>query len=302
MCRNIVKQFPKFSASLGVSSRHIEAGGVLCPVLFAVHQTHSMRFFPLLAVLLLAICTSSCVSYRELVNFREIDAAREQVEDIDNALELKIQPKDLLRIQVQSVQAEAAAPFNEAALTGGIGQASPQNLQLFTGYLVDDDGYIDLPLLGRIRAAGQTVESLQFAIRGKLDTYLRDPVVNVRFLNFKVTVIGEVNLPGVVPLPNSRVTILEALGLAGDLTDYADRSSVLVVREQDGERSYQRLNLQSDEVFSSDYFYLKQNDVIYVEPIRARTATVSDPGQRIITYVSPLLSVVGIIIAISSSN
>ena len=254
---------------------------------------------PFLLMIVLAFATSSCVSYQELVNFRDIEAAQVQIEEIDNNLELKIQPKDLLRIQVQSVDPLAAAPFNDPALASGLGQVSNQNLQLFSGYLVDEDGYIDLPLLGRVKAAGQTVESLQFLIRGKLDAYLIDPVVNVRYLNFKVTVLGEVARPGVLPLPNSRVTVLEALGLAGDLTPYADRSSVLVVREQDGERLYKRLNLQDDNVFSSEFFYLRQNDVLYVEPIRARTATVSDPGQRIITYVSPLLSVVGIIIALT---
>ncbi|WP_420458906.1 polysaccharide biosynthesis/export family protein [Neolewinella sp.] len=257
---------------------------------------------PLLFFLALLFGTSSCVSYRELVNFEDIRAQQEQVEDIDNALELRIQPRDLLRIQVLSVDPEAAAPFNDAAggsSGGGLGQANNQNLQLLTGYLVDEDGFIDIPLLGRIEAAGQTVESLQFLIRGRLEKYLVDPVVNVRYLNFKVTVIGEVVQPGVIPLPNSRVTVLEAIGLAGDLTDYADRTSVLVVREQDGRRSYKRLNFQNDEVFSSDFYYLKQNDVIYVEPIRARTATVSDPAQRFVTYLAPVLSVATLIIALT---
>ena len=258
---------------------------------------------PFLFFLALLFGTSSCVSYRELVNFEDIDAQREQVEDIDNALELRIQPRDLLRIQVLSVDPEAAAPFNDAAGSagggGGLGQANNQNLQLLTGYLVDEDGFIDIPLLGRIEAAGQTVESLQFLIRGRLEKYLVDPVVNVRYLNFKVTVLGEVVQPGVIPLPNSRVTVLEAIGLAGDLTDYADRNSVLVVREQDGQRSFKRLNFQNDDVFSSDYYYLKQNDVIYVNPIRARTATVSDPAQRFVTYLAPVLSVATLIIALT---
>ena len=253
----------------------------------------------LLFLLPVLFAASSCVSYSELVNFETIRAEQAKVESIDNALELRVQPKDLLRIQVLSVDPEAALPFNDQAITGGLGQVSNQNLQLFSGYLVDEDGFIDLPLLGRVEAAGQTVESLQFLIRGKLEQFLVDPVVNVRYLNFKVTVIGEVTVPGVIPLPNSRVTVLEAIGLAGDLTDYADRTSVLVVREQDGERSYKRLNFQNDEVFSSEYYYLKQNDVIYVEPIRARTATVQDPAQRFVSYVAPVLSVAGIIIALT---
>ncbi len=247
---------------------------------------------------LILFTLTSCVPYRDLVNFDEV-RPQGSTKDIENALELRIQPKDLLRIQVLSVDPLAAAPFNEVGTGGGIGQASNQNIQLFQGYLVDLDGYIDLPLLGRIKASGQTVESLQFLVRGKLQEYLRDPVVNVRYLNFKVTVLGEVGVPGVIPLPNSRVTILEALGMAGDLTNYADRSSVLVVREQEGITSYNRINLQTDEIFSSEFYYLKQNDVIYVRPIRARTATVSDPGQRAISYLAPVLSIAGIILTLT---
>ncbi|CAH1001344.1 hypothetical protein LEM8419_02245 [Neolewinella maritima] len=257
-----------------------------------------MRPLLFVSLLFLLLC-SSCVSYSELVNFESIEAERERIETIDNALTLHIQPRDLLRIQVISVNPDAALPFNDQALTGGLGQVSNQNLQLFSGYLVDEDGFIDLPLLGRVEAAGQTVESLQFLIRGKLESYLVEPVVNVRYLNFKVTVIGEVTQPGVIALPNSRVTVLEAIGLAGDLTDYANRNSVLVVREQDGERSYKRLNFQNDEIFSSEFYYLKQNDVIYVEPIRARTATVQDPAQRFVSYITPVISVAGLIIALT---
>ena len=255
-----------------------------------------MRPIVLYAALLL-FC-SGCVSYKELVNFKDVRVPQGKTEEIENSLELRIQPKDLLRIQVESVDPAAAIPFNENGISNGLGQVSNQNLQLFQGYLVDEDGFIDMPLLGRIEAAGQTVESLQFLVRGKLKTYLRDPVVNVRYLNFKVTILGEVTVPGVVPLPNSRVTILDALGMAGDLTDYANRNSVLIVREQDGERSYKRINLQSDEIFNSEYYYLKQNDVIYVEPIKARTATVQDPGQRLVSYLAPVLSVASIVIAL----
>lgn len=245
---------------------------------------------------------SGCVSYSELVNFQEVPRQNDFTEVIDNALDLKIQPKDLLRVDVGSISPEAAMPFNQGAEMTGVSQASAQNIQLFQGYLVDDDGYIDLPLLGRVKASGQTVESLQFLIRGKLQTYLRDPVVNVRYLNFKVTILGEVTTPGVINLANSRVTVLEALGMAGDLTDYANRAAVLVVREQDGERSYHRMNLQSDDVFNSEYYYLKQNDVIYVEPIRARTATVSDPAGRFLSYVTPILSIITLGITLATRN
>ncbi len=258
-------------------------------------------FLPLLTLYLVGSITG-CVSYQELRNFRDVPASGSTQEDIENRVELQIQPKDLLRIDVESVDPQAALPFNQAAEMSNAAQANNQNIQLFQGYLVDEDGYVDIPLLGRIEAAGQTIESLQFLIRGRLREYLRDPVVNVRFLNFKVTILGEVFQPGVVLLPNSRVTILDAIGMAGDLTDYANRDNILIVREEDGIRSYERISLQDDDIFNSEYYYLKQNDVIYVDPIRARTATVSDPGQRILTYLGPVLSVVTLVIALVARN
>jgi polysaccharide export outer membrane protein len=132
-----------------------------------------------------------------------------------------------------------------------------------------------------------------------LQTYLQDPVVNMRFLNFKVTVLGEVNRPGTLRLTNKRVTILEAIGMANDLTPYANRTNVLVIRENEGRREYARLNLQDDNIFTSKYFYLMQNDVIYVEPLPARTATTADLFQRIISYTSGALSLVTLILTLT---
>ena len=253
-------------------------------------------------LLVLTCCLTGCVSYKDLRSFEEVPSRAAFEEDIENRSELLIQPKDLLRIDVEAVNPAAAAPFNLQEQSQGSSQANTLNIQFFQGYLVDEDGYVDLPLLGRVEAAGQTVESLQFMVRGRLREYLVDPVVNVRFLNFKVTILGEVTAPGVITMPNSRVTILDAIGMAGDLTDYANRDNILLVRETDGVRSYNRLSLQSDNIFNSEFYYLKQNDVIYVDPIRARTATVSDPGQRIITYLGPALSVITLVIALIARN
>ena len=251
----------------------------------------SLPILPYTVLFLLVGTLTGCVNYQELRNFRDVPGSTGMQEEIENRTELQIQPKDLLRIDVESIDPEAAMPFNQSSQMASASQASPQNIQLFQGYLVDEDGYVDLPLLGRVEAAGQTVESLQFLIRGRLREYLRDPVVNVRFLNFKVTVLGEVFTPGVISLPNSRVTILEAIGMAGDLTDYANRDNILIVRETDGIRSFQRISLQDDDIFNSEFYYLKQNDVIYVDPIKARTATVSDPGQRLLQYLGPIISI-----------
>lgn len=259
---------------------------------YAKPQIAPMRLFLPLLTLCMMASLPSCVSYQELRNFEGVPATTDRQEPIENNTELEIQPKDLLRINVESVDPEAALPFNQVSqASGNASQASPLNIQLFQGYLVDEDGFVDLPLLGRIEAAGQTLESLQFLIRGRLREYLRDPVVNVRFLNFKITILGEVGLPGIITMPNSRVTILDAIGMAGDLTPYANRDNILIVREDEGVRSYRRISLQDDDIFNSEFYYLKQNDVIYVDPIRARTATVSDPAQRLLAYLGPIISI-----------
>lgn len=256
----------------------------------------------LLGSLLLCLL-NSCVSHQELVNFNEADFPQTAPEDIINAMNLVIQPEDLLRITVHSFSLEAAAPFNlepqgqqQRQLGGNQGT---QQLELFMGYFVDQNGMIDFPVLGQIFVAGKTLEEAKQEILDSLQPYLKDPVVNIRYLNFKITVLGEVNAPGTVRLTNKRVTLLEAIGMAGDLTSYANRSNVLVIREENGSRSYQRLNLRKEDVFASPYFYLQQNDVVYIEPIRARVATVADPAFRIVQYATAALSLTSLIIAIT---
>lgn len=256
---------------------------------------------------LIIISLSSCVSHQELLNFNNTRLEENSPENILNALDLKIQAEDLLRITVHSSDPLAAAPYNiepQDQRAGNMnqlsqGQGGGNNLELFMGYFVDKEGYIDFPGLGRIEVAGLTLDQAKFNLYNLLQPYLKDAVVNIRFLNFKVTVIGEVNAPGVLRLTNKRVTLLEALGMAGDLSHYANRTNVLVMREQAGSREYARLNLQSADIFTSPYFYLQQNDVIYVEPIKARVATVADPAQRIIAYASAGLSLISLILVLS---
>ncbi|NJC26642.1 polysaccharide biosynthesis/export family protein [Neolewinella antarctica] len=255
--------------------------------------------FRLLSFVLTIVTLSSCVSHKALVNFNEKPLPFGQTRAIENALNITVQPNDLLRITVSSADPEAAAPFNlEQSAGQGNGQISVTALELFSGYLVDGSGNVDLPYLGSVRVEGLTTEQVKELIKTQLGTYLRNPVVTTRFLNFKVTVLGEVNTPGVVRLTNSRVTILDALGLAGDLTDYADRRSVSIIREEDNQRSFVELNLRRSDIFDSEYFYLKQNDVVYVQPIRAKVATVADPGQRLVSYGSALLTIITLIITL----
>lgn len=249
---------------------------------------------------------SACVQHKELINFPQEKASFTSPEQLINAVELRVQPDDLLRITVSSFNIEAAVPFNiedprqqNVQMMQQLGGMSSTNvLELFNGYFVDREGFINFPVLGPLKVEGLSLREVEKLITEGIKPYLRDGVVNARFLNFKITVLGEVVRPGTLRLSNQRINILEAIGMSGDFTPYANRSNVLLIREQDDKREYIRLNFQDESLFSSQYFYLQQNDVIYIEPIRAKIATVQDPFARGVTYGSAIISVVTLIIAL----
>jgi len=275
-------------------------------VFFRMSVTFASAMTKILLLLLsISLCFGACVSHKQLITLPSETTVFTSPEQLSNAVELRVQPDDLLRITVYSFDKEAAAPFNiedEAQPNRQMNQqanAGGSNMfELFSGYLVDREGYISFPVLGRLRISGMTLMEAESLISTSVKPYLKDGVVNVRFLNYKVTILGEVFRPGTLRLSNQRVNLLEALGMAGDFTPYANRTNVLIIREQNGQRYYQRLNFQDPELIHSPYFYLQQNDVIYVEPTQAKVATVSDPFQRFFSYGSAVLSVVTLVIAL----
>lgn len=253
--------------------------------------------------LVLILGLQSCVSHQQLLTLEKANLSYNQPEDIANNITIRIQPDDILTITVHSFDPEAASPFNSAQSRGNNSQLFNSNnlsaAQLFLGYLVNAQGYVELPILGKIKLAELTLDEASSKIVEALSPYLKDATVNVKYLNFKVTVLGEVNAPSTYTVPNTRVSIFDALGLARDLTKYANRNNVLVIRESNGKREFGRLDLQSKDIFSSPYFYLTQNDVVFVEPIKPRTATVADPLQRYVSYISAGLSILTLIVALS---
>jgi polysaccharide export outer membrane protein len=254
---------------------------------------------------LLLVSASSCVYHKQLVNFREEGERTMSVPtEIINQLEPRIQANDVLHIQVNSYEDELAQPFNRMRMgpnnNMNFGGNMGMNAQNLFGYLVGYDGYIDFPVIGRVAVTGLTLTETRNLLLTLIQPYLSDAVVNVQFLNFKFTILGEVGRPNSYNVPNPRITILEAIGMAGDLSLYANRTNILVIREVNGVREYGTLDLQSPELFSSPYFYLAQNDVIYIEPLRQRIATVADPAQRIIGYVTTGLSILSIVLALTS--
>lgn len=207
----------------------------------------------------------------------------------------RLQPDDLLAITVSAADLEATLPFNQMnpyTARGGGGSAS---MDRQITYLIDENGFIDYPVLGNIRLGGLTRSQAMGAMRQLLSKYIIDPGVNIQITNFKVTVIGEVRSPGSFTMPNERVTILEALGMAGDLTINGLRDNVLVIREIEGEKTFTRVDLTSADMINSPVYFLSQNDVIYVEPNKAQiNASAYNRNTSI------FISIAGILISVVS--
>jgi polysaccharide export outer membrane protein len=231
--------------------------------------------------------TSSCVDTKKAVYFNDIKEASIEINLAE--VEAVIQKSDLLSISVTSLSPEATVIFN-------MPNSSPGNLE-GSGYLVDQDGYLLFPILGNIRAVGLTKKQLTQQIRSSLveKKLLIDPIVNIRFLNFRVTVLGEVAKPGVIMVANEKISLLEAIGLAGDLTIYGKRDNVMVIREENGKKTIKRLSLNSSDIFNSPYYYLQSNDIVYAEPNRVRVAT-SQNSQQLVPILFSAISLMVIII------
>ena len=205
-------------------------------------------------------------------------------------LEPVIQKKDILSITVSSLSNEATVIFNTPNLPITPNAGNNPNAPQTAGYLVADDGTIKFPILGKIPAAGLTQKQLENNITQQLidKKLLFDPIVSSRFLNFRVTVLGEVNRPGVITVPSEQISILEAIGQAGDLTIYGLRNNVMLIRQQGADKIIKRLDLNSSKLLQSPYYFLKSNDVVYVEPGVAKAANTSLIQQRLPVILSGL--------------
>ena len=262
----------------------------------------SNRFFSgrnaslvLLAVIVIFSVTS-CTSTRNAIYFDNITDTVMKL-NLPADFEPKIQHNDILSITVSSLNEAASQMFNipNIAAPGGntTGGISPT-----TGYLVDSEGMIKFPMLGEIKAVGLTKKELSQKISGELENrkLLVQPIVNIRFLNFRVTVLGEVSRPTVVTVANEKISILEAIGLAGDMTVFAQKDKVLLIREnEDGTIITNRLNLNSNDIFTCEYYYLKSNDIIYAEPNKAKLYAASTTRQNLPLVLSALSIIAGIV-------
>jgi polysaccharide export outer membrane protein len=240
-----------------------------------IHPYQAYKFIFILASFLI----TSCVSTKDVVYFDSINDVEFQNKTQD--LEPVIQRNDLLSITVSSLNPQASEYFNTVNVSNSRGSTATSTTSQAVGYLVDQEGYIEFPILGRVHALGLTKKALKDNIIRELTNrkLLIEPAIDIRYLNYKVSVLGEVANPSVLTVPNEKLTLLEALGLAGDLTIYANRDNVLLIREEEGKKVLRRINLTTDELFTSPYYYLKSNDIIYVEPNKTKISSAGTARQ-----------------------
>ncbi|RIV46039.1 polysaccharide biosynthesis/export family protein [Flagellimonas pelagia] len=219
-----------------------------------MHHTIKLACFIIIASVL-----ASCSSSKDVVYFQ--DATQFETLVDDNTFSTKFKVDDLVSIYVSVLDAEASAPFNlyRGAQEGGI---RPEQVD----YLVDKNGEIDFPVIGKIKIAGLSPSETQKLLEEKLSDYLVNPIINIRIKNFTVTILGAVNKPGTYPVNGEQITIMEALGLAGDINIKGRRDNIMVIRDFDGTKVYNRINLNQKDALKSPVYYLTQNDVVYVEP------------------------------------
>ena len=219
-------------------------------------QTALAKWTGIAVLYYILMVTTACNSAKNLKYFSNLTDTQVVHLPEMKSPEMTIMPDDILDIRFYGANEQTTALFNVNA--GALGKSD--------GYLVNSKGELEFPLIGTVKVAGLTREELKSKLTELSSTYLKDVMVNVRFVNFRFTVLGEVKNPGIFLLPNDKVTVLEALGLAGDMTQYARRENVKLIRDSSGFREIGTLNFNDKSVFSSKYYYLNRNDVLYVEP------------------------------------
>lgn len=256
-----------------------------------------MKFKLVLLVAGLVLTVASCRQKRDIAYVK--DAARDSAVALTGEFSKGIQANDILYIYVESQTPEATMAFNQETNKSAVSRSGAvinPGSGAVQGYLVNQDGYIIFPVLGKIKVLGMTHSELAHMLEERLvtDGHLLDPVVTVKLMNFRVCVLGDVARPGQLVVQGERLTIFEALSMVGDLEITGQRENVTVIREENGQRIIGTLNLASKDVFDSPYYYLHQNDVVYVEP-NSRTKRNADRDPIIMTYISSGISVLSVL-------
>ncbi|SFD00422.1 polysaccharide biosynthesis/export family protein [Flavobacterium phragmitis] len=233
----------------------------------------------------------SCASKKNILYYQDIDSLNTGTL---SSYEVKIQPDDLLMIVVSADDPEVAMPFNlkTYSVASNNRQDVARNQETVQLYLVDHIGDIEFPILGKIHVGGLSRTEVLQLLQSKIGQYIKNPIINVRITNFKISLQGEVNLPGTYSVTSERITLIEAISMAKDLTIYGKRNNILIIRENNGVKSYNRVDITKSDFINSPFYYLNQNDVVYVEPNRTRvnSSAVGPNTSVIISTVSILVS------------
>ncbi|WP_103864238.1 polysaccharide biosynthesis/export family protein [Aquimarina sp. I32.4] len=259
----------------------------------------------LLFLVLILISTFSCKAPKNVIYFQDSTNLEKVISASSFTSVFKID--DIVGIQVSAEEMDAARPFNMqgsgSSISSSLGESGGGNTSTLGGgeptYLIDENGIIDFPVLGQLKIAGLTRVQVKDMIKEKLKIYINNPIVSVRLKNFKITVMGEVAKPGSYAIPNERITIIEAIGMAGDMTIKGRRENVMVIRENNGANTYHRLDLTSKSIFDSPVYYLTQNDVLYIEPNESRikeSKTRNNTLGIVISLIGVALSIITLII------
>ena len=258
---------------------------------------------PFVFATLLGFVFSGCAGSKKVAYFQNADSV--ELENSAGLYDAKIMPKDMLTITVSTTDPAAATPFNLSvtntlSVTGQLSQGAG-SLQ---GYLVDNDGIINFPVVGKIKVGGLTKTQCQDLICERVKPYLaatENPIVTVRMSSFRVTVIGEVGSPKVIPVSTEKMSVIEALASAGDLTIYGKRDNVMLIREDaEGRKTVHRLNLNDVNIISSPYYYVQQNDIIYVEPnnVKAKNSAIGSSTSIWFSFIGIVTSIASLLVNI----
>jgi polysaccharide export outer membrane protein len=256
-------------------------------------QIKLKKMFRNLFFVLFFVLFSSCVSKKDIVYFQNdaIDQSK-----VSNSYKTIIKPDDLLQITITSQDIEAVRPFNLSAVTYSTSSNSAIGVAQQQTYLVDTNGEIEFPVLGKLKIGGLSRnETIDLLINKLSPDYIIEPNINIKIANYKISILGDVQKPGSYNIPNERITILDALALAGDVNISGQRNNLLIIREQNEKKVQYRVDLRSNKILTSPVYYLQQNDIVYVEPNYARIQSASSNSST-----SLFISITGLIITIVS--
>ena len=258
-----------------------------------------MKHYYLNFFLVLAVVLSSC-AYRNASYFQGLDRNANISHKIDNYAPLTIQAGDILALHVKSLSPEGSAIFNtdvsDSAPSGNAANSSSSSGSSSSGggasgYLVNQQGEIELPLIHNIKVIGMTIEEVQNTLQKAVLPFLKEPIITVHIMNFKITVLGDVTNPNMYTINNEHISIPQALSLAGDLTITGKRENILLIREINGERKFVNIDITSDKLFDSPFYYLKNNDILYVEAGKGKYESLNQ-NYKTLPLITSILSVI----------